>query len=130
MKKLSTLLLGLLTCGMAWADIRIDEVLVRRKEGVMNIRVNLTNPGARPQKGPIVITLFARPDSAAEWEQIKVWSNIGNLGPGYRVARDFFDKNNPRLSEIAAAPAFEARAVVKAPGCPIREEIGVFHPDP
>jgi hypothetical protein len=130
MKKLSTLVLGLLTCGMAWADIRIDEVLVRRKEGVMNIRVNLTNPSSKAQKGPIVITLYARPNAEAEWEQIKVWNNIGKLGPGYRVARDFFDKNNPRLAEIASEPAFEARAVVKAPGCPTQEEIGVFHPDP
>ena len=126
---LSSALIGMLLTGWALADVRIDEVLVRRKEGRMNLRVNLSNPSSLTQRGPIMITLYARPDSSASWEQVKVWK-LGNLGPGYRVARDFFDQNNARLKEIVDAPAFEARAVVTAPGCATQEEIGVFHPDP
>lgn len=121
---------GLLLTSFAAAEVHIDEVLVRRKEGRMNLRVRISNPGSVTQKGPIQITLFARPDSSAPWEQVKVWNNIQKLAPGNYVARDFFDLNNARLKEIADAPAFEARAVVKAPGQPAQEETGVFHPDP
>lgn len=121
---------SLLLTSFAGADVRIDEVLVRRKEGRMNLRVSISNPASVTQKGPIHITLYARPDNSAPWEQVKVWTNIQKLAPGNRVARDFFDQNNARLKEIADAPAFEARAVVKAPGYPAQEETGVFHPDP
>lgn len=124
------LVLALLASGWCAADVRIDQVLVRRKEGRMNLRVNVSNPSSRGQRGPIKIVLYARPDSSSPWEQVKVWTNIASLGPGYRVARDFFDQNDPRLKEIADAPAFEARAVVTAPGCAVQEEFGVFHPDP
>lgn len=129
-KLIKPALLGLLLTGWASADVRIDEVLVRRKEGRMNLRVNISNPSSVTQKGPIKVTLYARPDSSSAWEQVKVWTNIAKLAAGNRVARDFFDQNNARLKEIADAPAFECRAVVQAPGYPVQEEIGVFHPDP
>lgn len=120
----------LLGSGLASADVRIDDVIVRRKGGGVNIRVNLTNPSGHTQRGPIRITLYARPDSSSEWEQVKVWNNITKLAPGNRVARDFFDQNNSRLKEIATYPAFEARAVVEAPGCASQEETGVVQADP
>jgi hypothetical protein len=120
----------LVLSGLAVADVRIDELLIRRKEGTINLRVNVSNPSAKTQRGPIKITLFVRPDSQAAWEQVKVWTNISKLAGGNRAARDFFDHNNQRLKEIASEPAFEARAVVEAPGCKTQETTGVFHPDP
>ena len=127
MKKLLTLLL---LTGLAQADVRIDELLIRRKEGTMNLRVNISNPSAKTQRGPIKITLYARPNSEASWEQVKVWTNVTKLAAGNRAARDFFDTNNARLREISSEPAFEARAVVEAPGAKTQESSGVFHPEP
>jgi hypothetical protein len=118
-KSLPAILIGLLVSGWASADIRIDEVLVRRKEGRMNLRVNIINPASVTQKGPIKITLYARPDSESNWEQVKVWTNIGKLAAGHRVARDFFDLNNTRLKQISYHF-----------GYPVQEETAVFHPDP
>lgn len=111
----------LLLTGVAVAEIRIDDLLVRRKDGHMNLRVNVSNPSHRGQRGPIKITLYARPDSESNWEKVKVWNNITSLAPGNRVARDFFDENNAHLDSIAESPSFEARAVVEAPGVPSQE---------
>ncbi len=125
-----TLIAALLLGGVAAADVRIDELLVRRKNGHMNLRVNLSNPSSRTQCGPIKVILYARPDANSAWTKVKAWSNIQKLAPGNRVARDFFDENNASLDAIAGSPAFEARAVVQAPGYPTQEEFSVFHPDP
>lgn len=111
---LCLLLLGL--SGSAQADVIVEELLVRRQDESVNIRVNLRNPGTARQNGPIVITLYVRASERDGWTMVKSWSDVKFLQPGYKVSRDYFDKNNTLLAELAAAGEFQARASVTAPG--------------
>lgn len=130
MKKL--LILGALalgTFGTAAADVKISELLLRKKGEDLNVRVVVTNPGARTQRGPVKVTLWVRPDGESQWSQIKVWTNIDKIQVGNRVARDFFDENNATLRQVASQPSWEAKVQVTAPGAASDEKSAVFIAD-
>ena len=117
MKKLG--LVALILGGMAasaWADVKIEQLLVRRKGADVNIRVVINNPGATAQKGPVQIDLYVRDTESQPWEKIKTWNDISAIKPKDKIARDFFEENNAKLRELAKDGAFEARAVVSLPG--------------
>jgi len=114
----TTLVAALVLGGMtvsAWADVKIDELLVRRKGEDVNIRVLIRNPGAKTQKGPVQIVLYVRDNESLPWEMIRTWNDISVIKAGNRIARDFFEENNQKLRELAQDGAFEARAVVTLP---------------
>ena len=115
MKKLFSVLLVGLCAASAWADVTIQDVLVRKRGNQVNVRVNLINLDGPTVNKP-VITLYIRPDENSEWEQIKVWTNIAKIGVGEKVSRDFFEENNARLAESATHPAFEVKAAFRAQG--------------
>jgi hypothetical protein len=127
MKKL--LILGALALGMvgtAAADVKISELLLRKKGEDLNVRVVVTNPGARTQRGPVKVTLWVRPDGSSQWSRVKVWTNIDKIQVGHRVARDFFDENNATLRQVASQPSWEAKVQVSAPGAASDEKSEVF----
>jgi hypothetical protein len=126
-KKLLTLgVMFLALVGQAVADVKIEQLLLHKKGEDLNVRVVVTNPGPRTQRGPVRITLWVRPDSDSQWSQVKVWTNIDKLQSNYRVARDFFDENSATLRQIASQPSWEAKAQVSAPGAGSDETTGVF----
>lgn len=100
----------------AQADAVVEDLLLRRQGSNVNVRVNLYNPDEVAQQGPVQIDLSVRADEASPWIPIKTWNDISNIKPGNRIARDFFDENNTVLKDLAARGAFQARAVVRAPG--------------
>jgi hypothetical protein len=124
-----TALAGFILAAPALATAKIEELLVRRQGKDMNIRVTLNNPDGRMQKGPIRVDLYARPDHSSRWEKIKTWNNVRVVGANKRISRDFFEANSAKLQAIAAAPAFEARAVLHAPGTSDVEMTGVYNGD-
>ena len=111
---IAAMLLGGITVS-AWADVKIDELLVRRKGQDVNVRVLIRNPGAKAQKGPVRIVLYVRDNDSLPWDKIRTWNDIKSIKPGDRIARDFFEENNQKLRELARDGAFEARAVVTLP---------------
>lgn len=108
------MLLGGMTVS-AWADVKIDELLVRRKGGDVNVRVLIRNPGTKVQPGPVKIDLYVRDNPNLPWEKIRSWNDIKVIKPGDKIARDFFEENNQKLRALAQDGAFEARAVVSLP---------------
>lgn len=115
MKKFFSFLLVGLCATSAWADVTIQDVLVRKQGEQVNVRVNLINLDGETVNKP-VITLYIRPDENSEWEKIKVWTDIAKIPVGEKVSRDFFEENNARLAEIATYPAFEVKAAFSAEG--------------
>lgn len=112
----------------AAADVVVEDLLVRRKDDNVNIRVTVRNPGSSTQAGPVVVELYARPNENEGWQKIKSWNNITKLQRGFRVSRDFFDENNVYLAQLAAAGSFEVKAVVSAPGLTTAaEKISVYN---
>ena len=116
MRKLIVAAFLLVTPLASSADVAVEELLVRRQDSNVNIRVNLHNPSSDVQQGPIVLALMVRKDANKPWTTIHTWNNISKLAPGYRVSRDYFDENNSILADLAASGAFEVRAFVRAPG--------------
>ena len=116
MKSLATLAFGLLLAVPAVADVAINELLLRKKGADINVRVVVGNPGAHSQRGPVKVTLEVRPDSGSAWQKIKVWTDIKQIKPGDKVARDLFAENSARLRNAASNYQWEARATVEAPG--------------
>lgn len=110
----------------SFATAKIEQLLVRRTGKDMNIRVTLNNPDGVKQQGPIRVDLYARPDANSPWQKIKTWDNVSVVGANKRVSRDFFEAGSPRLQAIAASPAFEARAVLHAPGTHDVEMTGIY----
>lgn len=109
---------ALLLSGMtvsAWADVKIDELLVRRKGEDVNVRVLIRNPGSKVQKGPVQVVLYVRDNSTLPWDKIRTWNDIKVIKAGDRIAKDFFEENNQKLRQLAQDGAFEARAVVTLP---------------
>ena len=130
MRKLIVALLLVFAHLPALADAQIEDLLVRRKDNNVNIRVTVRNPGTSTQQGPVVIDLFARANENEGWQKIKTWNNISKLQRGFRVSRDFFDENNVYLAQLATAGSFEVRAVVTAPGLAhSAEKISVYTPE-
>ena len=123
---LSTLA-GLTLAAPAFATAKIEALLVRRQGKDMNIRVTLNNPDGMKQQGPIRVDLYARPDANSPWQKIKTWNNISVVGANKRVARDFFEAGSAKLQAIAGSPAFEARAVLRAPGTHDVEMTGIYN---
>lgn len=119
-------LLGTMLSLPAMAEIGVKEILVRKKGPDVNVRVTVDNPGGPARKGPIKVTLFIRPDSGAQWEQIKVWTNIAKVGAGEKVSRDFFEENNAKLRKVAENPAFEVKAVLQAAGLKEISKVTVY----
>jgi hypothetical protein len=117
------LLATTLTC---YADIAIEDLLVRRQGSNINIRVNVNNPSSQTQDGPIVVALLARKDASMPWTTVHVWNNISKLAPGNRVARDYFDENNTMLAELAEQGTFEVKALVRSPGDGAVESVTTF----
>jgi len=111
---MSLLILGSMATA-AFADVKIDEVMVRRKGQDINLRVVISNPGATPQKGPVQIALSVRDTPDKPWVPIKTWNDISVIKPGNKIARDFFEENNETLRAMAIDGAFETRAVVTLP---------------
>jgi quinol monooxygenase YgiN len=99
-----------------FADLQIQDVLVRRQGSSVNVRVDVMNPGAKKQSGPVTIELYVRKDASDSWTLVKTWNDVRSLAAHNRVARDYFDENNALLKQLAQAGTFEARAVVSAPG--------------
>ena len=108
------------------ADVAVEELLVRRQNSNVNIRVNVTNPAAETQSGPVVIALLARQNATLPWTTIHVWNNIAKIPSGHRLARDYFDENDAILAELAKRGTFEVRAVVRAPGDTSVEKVTTF----
>ena len=117
------LLATTLTC---YADVAIEELLVRRQDSNVNIRVNVTNPSSQTQEGPIVVALLARQDQSMPWTTIHVWNNIAKLAPGNRVARDYFDENDAVLARLAEQGTFQVKALVRSPGDIAVESVTTF----
>ncbi|MGE0488694.1 MAG: hypothetical protein AB7S38_05735 [Vulcanimicrobiota bacterium] len=112
----------------ATAEVVVEDLLVRRKDDNVNIRVTVKNPGSSTQRGPVVVELYARPNENEGWQKIKSWNNITKLQRGFRVSRDFFDENNVYLAQLAATGSFEVKAVVSAPGLATSaEKISVYN---
>lgn len=111
---MAMLLLGSMAA-QAFADVKIDQVLVRRKGQDINLRVVISNPGKTRQPGPVKIDLYVRDTPDKPWEKITSWNDIAFIQPGYKVARDFFEENNETLRALAVDGAFETRAVVSLP---------------
>ena len=126
MRKLIVVAFLLVTTLASSADVAIDELLVRRQDSNVNIRVNLHNPSAEAQQGPIVVALMVRKDASRPWTTIHTWNNISKLAPGYRVSRDYFDENNTVLADLAASGTFEVKAFVRAPGDTSVESVTTF----
>lgn len=105
-------------CAAAYADVNVEDVLARREGADINVRVTVKNPAAKPQKGPVKITLSVRQSADDNWQVIKTWTDISKLAAGNRVSRDFFQANHPLLRQLAEQGAFEIRAVAEAPGAP------------
>lgn len=110
----------------AFADLNIQEVLIRKQSPNVNIRVTVMNPGTTVQQGPIMVTLSVRKDKMSHWHKVKTWNDISMVKPGDKVARDFFDENSAELTKLAERPGFEARAVVTGPGVHDVERTGVY----
>ena len=115
-EKFAALILFAAVLAPAYADVVVQDVLVRRQGSNVNVRVNIVNPATTAQKGPIIVELSVRPDEASAWTPIKTWNDIANLKAGNRVSRDYFDENNTILKGLAENGKFQARATVKAPG--------------
>jgi hypothetical protein len=112
-----TLLLFLLALvSPALADVGIDSLLVRRKNGAVNVRVNLFNFGPGGAKGPFHLEILGRADANDSWQSMKVWTNIGKLAAGHKVSRDFFDPNSTVLARLSTLPFFEVKAVLSVAG--------------
>lgn len=120
---LKTILLLLTLTSTLYAETAIQEVKVRRVGADVNIRVVVVNPGARAQRGPVLVDLYVRDTEGQPWQKIKSWRNIHRIKPGEKVARDFFEENNATLRALAADGAFQARAVVRAPGAQDSESV-------
>lgn len=99
----------------ASAAVDVQDVLLRKKGPDINVRVIVDNPSASTQKGPVLVTLFVRPDSNASWSKIKVWS-ISKIKPGEKISRDIFSENSAILRNAANNYTWQARATVSAPG--------------
>lgn len=99
-----------------YADAVIDELLVIRQGSNVNLRVNVVNPAATAQEGPVVVQLAVRPSEGDAWTPIKIWNDIQNIKPGNKVSRDFFDENNHVLKTLASKGKFQAKATVTGPG--------------
>jgi hypothetical protein len=126
MKRFTTLLflaLMLSQTAPAFADVVLDELLVRRKNGAVNIRVKLYNPESYGAKGPFHLEIAGRSDPSSPWESLKTWNNIGKLAPGHRVARDYFDPNSEILQRLSGLPSFEIRAVLNEGDSPSQEMV-------
>ncbi len=111
---MAMLLLGSMATS-ALADVKIDEVMVRRKGQDINLRVVISNPGKTAQKGPVQIELSVRDSEKDPWVKIKTWNDISVIKPGNKIARDFFEENNETLRALAIDGAFETRAIVTLP---------------
>lgn len=111
---IAMLLLGSMALSAA-ADVKINEVMVRRKGQDINLRVVISNPGTTAQQGPVKIDLYVRDTPTTPWIKITSWNDISVIKPGNKIARDFFEENNETLRAMAIDGAFEARAVVSLP---------------
>jgi hypothetical protein len=98
-----------------WADVSIEELLVRREGASVNLRINVHNTGAESQKGPVMISLYVRKDANDTWQLLKQW-NEASLAAGNRLARDYFDPDNQYLTDLAHTGSFQVKATVTAPG--------------
>jgi len=94
----------------AWAEVTVENLLIRRTRTEVNVRVSLLNTGPRPSPARMRLGLFIRPDARAPWEPFKVWF-LGSIKPGQRVSRDYFFGANQRLKQLALDnPRFEVKA--------------------
>lgn len=100
----------------AAADVAVQDILLRKKGQDLNVRVVVGNPSGGPQKGPIAVTLFVRPDPGASWQRIKVWNDISSIKSGHKVSRDLFSANSAALRNVAYSNAWQARATITGPG--------------
>lgn len=98
------------------ADAVIDDLQVRRVGPNVNVRVTVRNPANVAQEGPVVVDLFTRANSSAEWQLLKSWTDIKAMTPGNRYSRDYFDANSALLADLADKGRFQVKAVVNAPG--------------
>ena len=113
---LGALALLLSTSLPGFSDPVIEDLLIRRVDDRVNVRVVVDNPTNVTERAPVV-TLYARPNETAEWTLIKTWNIIRYIKPGYRVARDIFEVNSPELHDMAQNGAlFQVKAVVTGPG--------------
>lgn len=109
------------TMGAA-ADVNVNDILLRKKGNDINVRVIVGNPATKEQKGPVVVTLFVRPNSAAKWEKIKTWNDIAKIKAGDKVSRDIFSENSAPLCNVASSVEWQAKATVTAPGAKSKEK--------
>lgn len=117
MRRLSlVLLLFLALSAIAPAEVVIENMYVALKDGQVNVRVTVRNPGRTRQGGPVLIDLYIRRDEREQWTRVRTWNDIKYIQPGYRISRDFFGENDVYLDQLAAEGHFEARAVVRTPG--------------
>ncbi|MCA9778397.1 MAG: hypothetical protein KC800_16835 [Candidatus Eremiobacteraeota bacterium] len=101
----------LCSCISAMAEIHVDDILVSKSGPQFNIRLNLSNIGEVPVKGPITAKLFIQGKYQQEWYPLKEWRNIPGLPPGSKSSRDFFisETENAALSD-----GFVLKAVVES----------------
>ena len=113
---LGILALGTALVAPAVADVSVKEILQHKRGVEINVRVTVDNPARTPQRGPVKISLWVRPDSNAKWQQIKVWNDIREIHSGQKISRDIFAQNSRTLRIVARNPNWEAKATVTAPG--------------
>lgn len=105
----------IITSQLAFADVKIQDILLRKQGDDINVRVVTTNPARLSQKGPVRVNLFVRADPDSPWRLVKNWS-IVKIKPGEKVSRDVFAENSVALRNAAENYNWQAKATVTAPG--------------
>lgn len=115
---IATLILGAAMLAPASAAVSVHELLLRKGGNDVNVRVGVSNPDATDQAGPVLLTLWARPNRRSSWVKIKVWNDISGIKAGNKVSRDVFAQNSPELLRVSRDRHWEAKATAEAPGTP------------
>lgn len=108
--KLLNILLVLILTLPTLADIEVGDLVIHRKSGSVNVRVNMHNPGPHTARSPITVKLFVRAAETEQWRMIKSWTNINKLAVGHRVSRDYFNDSPGDWDSAFDAPTFQVRA--------------------
>lgn len=103
-------LLFVMSVGPVLADIEVGDIVIHRKDGEVNVRVNVHNPGPYTARAPITVRLLVREREDEPWREVKVWTNISKLAVGNRVARDYFNATPGDWDPAFNAASFQVRA--------------------
>ena len=92
-------------------EVQIEPIYVARKNGQINVRVTLHNPGSIVHSR-YDIRLLARANQGENWQELQSWHE--RALPAGKLVRDYIPV--PPLNPVLAGAAFQLRAEVSVHG--------------